>query len=61
MGRGGRKRDILGNSKLTSCHEEAGYVKGLVVAKRVCVGVRVSMGVGVGVRFGVTVGVWDRG
>ena len=28
MGKGGRERDILGNSKLTDCHEEAGYVKG---------------------------------
>ncbi len=49
MGRGGRERDILGNSKLTVCHEAAGYVKGLVVGKRVSVGVR------------VTVGGWDSG
>ena len=47
MERGGRERDILGNSKLTVCHEAAGYVKGLVVGKRVSVR--------------VTVGVWDRG
>ena len=33
MGRGGRERDILGNSKLTGCHEAVGYVKGLVVGK----------------------------
>ena len=46
MGRGGRERDILGNSKLTFCHEAAGYVKGLVVGKRVSVGVRVRVGVG---------------
>ena len=48
MGRGGRERDILGNSKLTVCHDAAGYVKGLVVGKRVSVGVRVTVGVGVG-------------
>ena len=33
MGRGGRERDILGNLKLTGCHEAVGYVKGLVVGK----------------------------
>ena len=58
MGRGGRERDILGNSKLTDCHEAAGYVKGLVVGKRVSVGVRVRVGVGIRVRIGV--GVWFR-
>ena len=56
MGRGGRECDILGNSKLTDCHEAAGYVKGLVVGKRVSVGVRVRVGVGIRVRIGVGVG-----
>ena len=64
-GRSGRKRDILGNSKLTSCHEAAGYVKGLVVGKRVSVRVSVRVGVvmigvRVGVWFGVMARVWDR-
>ena len=45
-----RERDILINSKLTGhCHEAAGYVEGLVVGKRVSVGVRVRIGVGIGV------------
>ena len=57
MGRGGRERDILGNSKLTDCHEAAGYVKGLVVGKRVSVGVRVTVGIGIRVRIRVGVGV----
>ena len=67
MGRGGRERDILGNSKLTVCHEAAEYVKGLVVGKRVSVRVRVRVRVGVvmigvrvGVWYGVMVRVWDR-
>ena len=39
MGSGGREQDILGNSKLTFvCHEEAGFVEGLVVGNRVSVG-----------------------
>ena len=58
MGRGGRERDILGNSKLTACHEAAGYVKGLVVGKRVSVGVRVRVGVGIRLRIGGGVGDW---
>ena len=53
MGRGGRERDILGNAKLTPCHEAAGYVKGLVVGKRVSVGVRVRIIIRVGVWFGL--------
>ena len=62
MGRGGRERDILGNSKLTFYHEAAGYVKGLVVAKRVSVGVRVRIIIKVGVWFwfGVAVRVGER-
>ena len=61
MGRGGRERDILGNSKLTGCHEAAGYVKGLVVGKRVSVGVRVRVGVGIRVGIGVGDRVGNRG
>ena len=62
MGRGGRERDILGNSKLTDCHEEAGYVKGLVVGKRISVGVRVRIIIRVGVWFwfGVAARVGER-
>ena len=63
MGIGGRERDILGNSKLTLfCHEEAGYVKGLVVGKRVSVGVRVRIIIRVGVWFwfGVAARVGER-
>ena len=58
MGRGGRERNILGNSKLTYCHEAAGYVKGLVVGKKVGVGVWVRVRVGIRVRIGVSVEVW---
>ena len=60
MGRGGRERDRLGNSKLTVCHEAAGYVKGLVVRKRVSNGVWVMVGVGIRVWIRVGVGVWFR-
>ena len=49
IGRCGRERDILGNAKLTCCHEAAGYVEGLVVGNRVSFGVGVRIGVGVGV------------
>ena len=57
MGRGGREQDILGNSKLTDCNEAAGYVKGLVVGKRVSVRIRVTVGVGIRVRIRVGGGV----
>ena len=62
MGRGGRERDILGNSNLTGCHEAAGYVKGLVVGKRISVGVRVRIIIRVGVWFwfGVAARVRER-
>ena len=58
MERGGRERDIFGNSKLTVCNGAAGYVKGLVVGKRVSVGVRVRVGVGIRLMVRIEVGVW---
>ena len=62
IGRGGGERDILENSKLTGCHEAAGYVEGLVVGKRFSVGVRVRIIIRVEVWFwfGVAARVGER-